>query len=53
MKEMDLPGAMKQLVYEGIGHTLEKKTAFRTFTGQLFSQLVQQKIILPLDFSAG
>ena len=53
VKEMDLPGAMKQLVVEGINHVLDRKGKFRSVTGELFCLLVQQKIVLPQQFSEG
>lgn len=53
MKEIDLPGAMRQVVFEGINHTLERKAAFRTVTGELFCQLVKENVILQQDFSDG
>ena len=53
MKEIDLHGAMRQVVVEGINHILERKAVFRTVTGELFSRLVQEKIITQQDFSHG
>ena len=53
MKEIDLPGAMKHVVVEGINHTLERKAALRTVTGELFCRLVQEKILSQQDFSDG
>ncbi len=53
VKEIDLPGAMRQVVVEGINHTLERKAVYRPVTGELFSRLVQEKVISQHDFSDG
>ncbi len=53
MKEIDLPGAMRQVVVEGINHTLERIAVYRPVTGELFSRLVQEKVISQHDFSDG
>lgn len=53
MRELGCPTQMDVVVSEGINHILEKKTAFRTAAGQLFSKLVQEKILSNQKFLDG
>lgn len=53
VKEMNSPDLMDIAVTEGINHTLEKSSEFRTVAGKLYGKLLQEKMISPKKFLSG
>ena len=53
VKEMNSPDLLNVAVSEGINHTLEKSSEFRTVTGKLYGKLLHEKVLSQKKFLAG